>query len=226
MADLHQHIDRLAFLIERERTETAALENARKLGADFYDRMQDEALKSVRVAHWKIVDYLENDVLRYPYFHDRHFARLPRFHDEGTFEESVFIMTKYPDDKDPDAPLLARVIQLVQEGIREAKLRPRIAGEAKYHDWIWDNVELNMLGCGRGVAIVEDRYRKELNPNVAMEWGWMRAMGRPVLFLVEETFKHLRGDIQGMIAKPFSWDRPEETIVPAVVEGLKQMRPL
>jgi hypothetical protein len=42
-----------------------------------------------------------------------------------------------------------------------------------------------MLARSRGIAIVEDRFNPNLNSNVAMEWGWMRAMNKPVLYLVE-----------------------------------------
>ena len=62
-----------------------------------------------------------------------------------------------------------------------------------------------MLGCHRGIAIVEDKYRKELNPNVAMEWGWMRGFRRPVLFLVEASFESARADWSGLISSEFTW---------------------
>jgi hypothetical protein len=72
------------------------------------------------------------------------------------------------------------------------------------------------LGCCRGIAIVEDRYRPELNPNVAMEWGWMKGMGKSVLFLMEETFQHNRADWHGLIAKSFKWDKPKPGICGAI----------
>jgi len=85
---------------------------------------------------------------------------------------------------------------------------PRIAKRTTYHDWLWDNVELYLLACSRGIAIVEDKYRPELNPNVAMEWGWMRAMGKPVLFLAEQSFAHGRADWDGLIKHRFDWLDP------------------
>ena len=59
-------------------------------------------------------------------------------------------------------------------------------GTHVYFDDVWSNVELYLLGCRYGIAIVEDRFKPELNPNVAMEWGWMRGLGKDVLFLVEK----------------------------------------
>lgn len=65
-----------------------------------------------------------------------------------------------------------------------------------------------MLCCGRGIAIVEDRYAPEMNPNVAMEWGWMRGMGRRVLYLRERKFRHRRADWEGLLTEEFDWDDP------------------
>ncbi len=93
--------------------------------------------------------------------------------------------------------------------------------EEKYHELLWDNVELYLLGCSRGIAILEDQYKSELNPNVAMEWGWMRGMGKEVLCLVEKRFNHPRADWSGLIEDYFSWENPEETINPIVQNWLK-----
>jgi hypothetical protein len=49
------------------------------------------------------------------------------------------------------------------------------------------------------IARVEDRHRNELNPNVAMEWGWMRAMGKRVCFLRESGFKNFRADLGDLL---------------------------
>ena len=96
----------------------------------------------------------------------------------------------------------------------------RIASGAEFNALVWKNVELYLLGCAGGVAIVEDRYKKELNPNVAMEWGWMRAMGKPVLCLIEEQFRAMRADIEGFVSHPFKWDKPEEGIPGAVKDWI------
>jgi nucleoside 2-deoxyribosyltransferase len=72
------------------------------------------------------------------------------------------------------------------------------------------------------VAIVEDKVKSELNPNVAMEWGFMKAMGKPVLYLEEESFKERRADWSGLIRDPFAWDDPMPGIEKAITNWLKQ----
>lgn len=63
---------------------------------------------------------------------------------------------------------------------------------------------------------MEDKYRPELNPNVAMEWGWMRAMGKKILFLLEEEFNHGRADLVGLRSYRFNWNNPEVGIQAAI----------
>lgn len=167
-------------------------------------------------------DILE-ELVRYPPKHDRHFQLLQAFHNDGAFEKSVFIMTKFPDMQNPQAvdQELIRVIQGVKDAITARGFIPRIANAKKYHAALWDNVELYLLGCERGVAIVEDKYRKELNPNVTMEWGWMRGMNREVLYLVENNFIGERADIVGLLKDSFDWANPEPGITNAMNAWLK-----
>ena len=68
--------------------------------------------------------------------------------------------------------------------------------------------------------MVEDCYKKEFNPNVAKELGWMRAMGRNVLFLIEKKFKHLRADWGGLLSEEFDWSAPDGSIKKAIEKWL------
>jgi hypothetical protein len=151
---------------------------------------------------------------------------LEQFWLEGSYDRSVFVMSKFPNGQTPVDAELERVLSVVAEAITEAGFCPRVArGPGKYHDALWDNVELHLLGCRQGVAIVEDRYLDELNPNVTMEWGWMRGMGKSVLFLVENGFSKPRADIGGLIEQSFSWTNPDATVKNAVGSWLASLGP-
>jgi hypothetical protein len=168
------------------------------------------------------MDHLVKLLLRLPPWHSRHQSALARFFQEGDFERSVFVMTKFPEgDSELDKGLKA-VIKAVCTGLTARGLTPRLAKGARFHDWLWDEVEIHLLGCATGIAIVEDRYRPELNPNVAMEWGWMRAMGKRVLFLREKGFAHGRADLGGLRAWSFDWDDPELGVLTALEEWIGQ----
>ena len=63
-----------------------------------------------------------------------------------------------------------------------------------------------MLGSPNGIAILEDRVADELNPNVALEYGFMRAFNRKVALFRDSKFKHDRADIIGKLSKHFEID--------------------
>ena len=135
----------------------------------------------------------------------------------GNYRNSVLIMTKFPDPAKPnpqDANLL-KVINSVAVSLHENGYCPRIAKQS-YQDWLWGNVAQYLLGCGLGVAIIENQHTQELNPNIALEWGWMKAMCKPVLYLKEASFDKERADWAGLICYPFEWLTPEPGVMTAV----------
>lgn len=67
---------------------------------------------------------------------------------------------------------------------------------------LWDNVCTYMICCKYGIAVLENIIEDEFNPNVALEYGFMRALGKPTLLLKEKRFKP-RADILGTIWEPF-----------------------
>lgn len=161
------------------------------------------------------------ELVAFPPHHVRHFPTAEDFSRVAPYERSVFIMTKFPEGQDPVDRELERVITAVKDAVTACGFTPRIASERRYHPGLWDNVEAYLFGCQRGIAIVEDKYRRELNPNVAMEWGWMRGMGRDVLYLVERTFTLGRADMAGLLEERFDWDNPEPAITAAVRRWLQ-----
>ena len=175
----------------------------------------------------KIRTALES-LVRFPPHHVQHFESLKSFWQKSPCNKAVFIMTKFPDGESPEKDAeLNRVITAVKAAVSACDYYPRIADEdGDEHAMLWSNVELYLLGCQQGIAIVEDRYRAELNPNVTLEWGWMRAMGRRVLYLVEESFDRARADLSGFIRHPFKWQEPEPRISEAVKNFLLKAGPL
>lgn len=176
------------------------------------DLMNDIKRRRSRIAR------LLNDFVAFPPFHVRHAPFLEAFGNQGGVDASVFIMTKFPDSTRPALtdPQLQNVVDVVRAAVAANGHVPRVASDQAYHAQLWDNVELHLLGCRQGIAIVEDKVLPELNPNVAMEWGWMRGLGRRVLYLVEKDFQKARADWSGLIESPFDWADPAPGIEAAV----------
>jgi len=188
------------------------------------DEKDVELNQRIKVAEKRMLEILKG-FATFPPQHDRYQKTLEEFHKTGEFEKSVFVMTKYPDIKNPkpaDLELL-NVIESVRKAISEAGYVPRLASDKEYYPNLWENVELHLLGCSKGVAIVESKYKPELNPNVAMEWGWMRGMGRRVLYLVEEAFDQKRADWGGLVEYTFAWGDPPKTISTDIKQWLSNL---
>jgi hypothetical protein len=164
------------------------------------------------------------ELLRFPPHLYKHAPKLAEFALEGGYEQSVFIMTKFPEGDTEKDRALRRVIQAVKTAVKKRGYIPRLGSDRAYCGAIWDNAELYLCGCKHAIAIVEDRYNDELNPNVTMEWGWLRAMNKEVLYLVEEGFDRERADVFGLIRSPFSWEAPEKGIHAAVRGFLQPIR--
>ena len=170
---------------------------------------------------------LLTELVRFPPHHDRHFKIMETFHDAGsTYDNTVFIMTKFPEAHNPSPQhvRLAEVIEHLVTSLKNNGYHPRIASEQRppYHQGLWDNVEAYLFCCGNGVAIVENKCNNEFNPNVAMEWGWMRAMDKRVLYLIEKDFKHI-ADTSGLQYGQFSWDDPQPGIIAAINKHFPRM---
>lgn len=127
---------------------------------------------------------------------------------EVPFEQSVFFMTSFAVGKDPVKDRqLKRISDAIEKSLDAYGLRLRRADRRDYSasKQLWDNVQIHMLGCRYGIALLESHYRDELNPNVALEYGFMKALGRDLVLLIEKEFKHRRADILSTLGKQFEW---------------------
>jgi len=225
MPTVEQTLEEIAKLLKREAsTERAKERNLRDAEKSKAYRDENDALLAKELERIRRDKQVQLDQLvRYPPFHDRHFSKLKPFHDvgNGSFEKCVFIMTKFPEGETPQDLQLKKIIATVEASVVECGHVPRIASEKPpFHSLLWDNVELYLLGSSRGIAILESKYKPELNPNVAMEWGWMRGMGRQILPLVEKDFGYKRADWGGLIESTFEWDDPAAAVRQAVKDWL------
>lgn len=190
---------------------------------DFRDERDREIKELIEKNNAKMFDTLVR-LVTFPPHHVKHQKQLMEFQKVAPFEKSLFIMTKFPNAKNP-TPLdkeLILVIDTVNDAITACGHFARIAFDKDYYPSLWDNVELHLLGCAKGIAIVESKYLPELNPNVAMEWGWMRGMGRNVLYLVEQSFDKQRANWSGLIEYSFDWNNPVQDIQTAIGKWLKK----
>lgn len=142
------------------------------------------------------------------------------FADHPNFEDNVFLMTRFDD-----SGYLAALDGQLREVLRSRGLDPVRADDRVYVEDrnLWDNVCVYMLCCSKGVAVLEDRGVNEFNPNVALEYGFMRALNKPTLLLTDIGFRNLRADIIGTLRGNFDLFDVKGTIQPAIERWLHDL---
>ena len=109
--------------------------------------------------------------------------------DHPDYERNVFVIMSF----DPQLRETYDAIQtsLHANGYTALRADMKTYGDARQ---LWDNLITYMQGCNNGIAVLEDRSANEFNPNVALEYGFMRALGKQVLLLKDRQFaRFVRG---------------------------------
>lgn len=142
------------------------------------------------------------------------------FADHPEYARNVFLMTRFDESKH-----LKELDETTRAALRGRGLNPVRADDRVYASDrnLWDNVCVYMLCCSKGVAILEDRGRDEFNPNVALEYGFMRALNKPALLLVDRAFRNLRADVIGTLREEFDLLDIAATVPPALDRWLRDV---
>ena len=143
------------------------------------------------------------------------------FEDHPNYESNVFIMTRFQKGN----RLLESLDSELRSVLRGHGLDPVRADDKMYltDRNLWNNVCLYMIACNQGIAILEDRIEDELNPNVALEYGFMRALNKPALLLKDVAFRNLRADIMGTLWEEFDITDIQGTIRAPVEKWLREL---
>ncbi|AEL27156.1 hypothetical protein [Cyclobacterium marinum] len=143
------------------------------------------------------------------------------FDDHPDYNKNVFIMTRFV----PGNKLLEDLDSEVRRVLRANDLNPIRADDKMYlrDRNLWNNVCVYMNCCKYGIAILEDRIANEFNPNVALEYGYMRALNKPVLLLADTGFRNLRADIIGTLREQFDITDINGTIDKPILKWLKEL---
>lgn len=143
------------------------------------------------------------------------------FADHPNYNENIFIMTRFEKgDK-----LLEELDKELRSVIRKHGLNPLRADDKMYlrDRNLWNNVCVYMICSKYGIAILEDRIRDEFNPNVALEYGFMRALNKPTLLLQDIGFRNIRADIIGTLRETFDITDIRETIRTPIETWLREL---
>jgi hypothetical protein len=120
--------------------------------------------------------------------------------DHPSADKNVFIAMRFRDGKQ-----FAEIHQTIKRVLAEYGLRGLRADDRVYPSDgdLWNNVCVYMLACKYGVCVFEEIDEREFNPNVPLEYGFMRAIDRQVLLLKDQRMPNLPADMTGKIYHPF-----------------------
>jgi hypothetical protein len=138
------------------------------------------------------------------------------------YDKNVFIMTRFQRGNKALESIDATIRNgLIAKGFIGHRADDRVYPNDRS---LWDNVCTYMFCCKFGVAVLEDIIADEFNPNVALEYGFMRALGKPTLLLKEKRFRP-RADILGTVWEEFDVLEIEATVSAAIGRWLNDMHP-
>jgi len=164
----------------------------------------------------------DTPVLRTPTVLDKNLQAFKRDHDPS---KTVFVMMKFSGGDSEKDRKLANLFTTIKLELDKYGLDAVRADEKTYcaTQYMWDNAQVYMTACDYGIAVLEDIYLDEMNPNVALEYGYMLAKEKKVHLLKEKSFKNIRADILGKIWTEFDIDR-EKSVREAIQRWMVDLR--
>lgn len=120
--------------------------------------------------------------------------------DHPDVDKNVFIGMRFQTDKHFKEIHKSIVASLGKHGLIGLRADDKVYPS---DDDLWDNVCTYMLGCKYGIFVFEDIDEREFNPNIPLEYGFMRCQNKRLLILKEKRLPSMPTDIIGKLYKPF-----------------------
>jgi hypothetical protein len=141
-------------------------------------------------------------------------------HNCQDYDRNVFIMTRFKYGN----KALTELDEVIRGTLQARGLVGHRADDRCYPNDrnLWDNVCTYMFCCKYGVAVLENQIVDEFNPNVALEYGFMRAWSKPTLLLKEQRFSP-RADILGTVWHEFDMYELKRTVPDALNKWLDDL---
>lgn len=130
--------------------------------------------------------------------------------------KNAFIMMQFGSTQ-----LHESIIDSIRSSLSRYGISALRADDREYHDDLFANVLTYIYGCSFGIAVFERLEEDDFNPNVSLEVGYMRAIGKPVCLLKDKTLKTLQTDLVGKLYKTFDPQDPVTSIPPEIERWLR-----
>ena len=105
-----------------------------------------------------------------------------------------------------------KIVQGIKDALAPYAIQAVRADDKDWHSDLFYNVLTCLYGSGFGIAVFERIEREDFNPNVALEVGYVMALGKPVCLLKDQTLTSLHTDLVGKLYKTFDPQDPISSI--------------
>lgn len=136
--------------------------------------------------------------------------------DHPHYKRNAFVMMPFGETKGHHA-----IIRAIRSTLEKYGINGFRADDKGYHDDLFPNVLTYLWGCSIGIAVFERLEADDFNPNVSLEVGYMRALGKPICLLKDKTLKTLQTDLIGKLYTPFDPQDPEGSIPDSLEKWLR-----
>lgn len=136
--------------------------------------------------------------------------------DHPHYKRNAFIMMPFGETKGHQA-----IVRAIRSTLEKYGIKGLRSDDKGYHDDLFPNVLTYLWGCSIGIAVFERLVADDFNPNVSLEVGYMRALGRPICLLKDKTLKTLQTDLIGKLYTPFDPQDPEGSIPDSLDKWLR-----
>ncbi|WP_167755843.1 hypothetical protein [Vitreimonas flagellata] len=120
--------------------------------------------------------------------------------DHPEYDRNVFVAMRFAQTKQND-----EIWNSISATLRNFGMFAHRADAKSYpqDDDLWNNVCVYMLGCKYGICVFDQIDDRDFNPNVQIEYGFMRACNKRVLLLKDQRQPTMPVDITGKIRREF-----------------------
>lgn len=138
--------------------------------------------------------------------------------DHGDARRTAFLIMQFGSDLAHSFLRESIVKVLNDHGITVVR-----ADDKSYAPDLMTNVRTYLHGCAFGIAVFEGKQGDAVNPNVALEVGYLLALGKPVCFLKDRSLPRLATDLVGFLYSDFDPHHPEAGVRSGLTRWLEHM---
>jgi len=111
-----------------------------------------------------------------------------------------------------ETPQLTTIHSTIQSALEQRGLKALRVDDRDFTGDLWSNIEVYLTGCRFGIAVFEDIDRRDFNPNVSLELGYMMGRGKRCLLLKEQRLAQMPSDVAHKLYRTFDSYNIEATV--------------